>query len=106
MQGLGVEVVQVTERACGEEAFAYKANGALDAAFLISPVRCDGSWGEAVVCSEFEQGGIKADGVPTSFKHGAFEVVVQCDTRHGAEELERLDVAAQEVGHSAIEVEA
>ena len=43
---------------------------------------------------QFEQGGIKMDGVGTPFQDGTFKVVIQHDTRHGVKVGERIDVAA------------
>jgi len=58
------------------------------------------------VTGEVQQGGVEADGIATSFQDGAFQIVVQDDTRNPDKGLERRDVAAQEVLHAGIEAVA
>ena len=76
---LGVEVVQVGERARGEEAVAYVADRALDAALLVAARDRHRARLEAVVRGELQQRRVEADRVAHALEHGALEVVVQQD---------------------------
>lgn len=104
--GLAIEVVEVAERAGGEEAVADEADRALDPTFLVAACHRHWSGLEPVMTGEREQGRMKAHGVAATFEHGALKIVVEADTRQTVPRLERLDVAAQERLHPRIEEEA
>ena len=61
---------------------------------------------EAVVAGELQQRGMKANGIPLAFEHGALQIVVEQDPRQSVPRLEGADVPAQEVLHAGIEKEA
>src|SRR5690606_15852065 len=60
---------------------------------------------EVVVPCELEDAIVKPHVLAGSLEHDALEVVVEDDTRHAAEVLERLGVSAQEALHRLIERE-
>jgi len=49
---------------------------------------------------------METDRVAASFQHGAFQIVVEQNTRHAVPSRERADVAAQETLHPGVEKEA
>jgi hypothetical protein len=103
---LGVEVVEVGVGARGEEVVADVADGALDAPLLVASRRGDGAGQVVVVGRQLEQGGMEADRVAGALEHGALEVVVEQHARDAAEEVEGVDVPANEARHRRAQVEA
>ena len=103
---LRVEVVDRGEFARREEVVADVLDRALDAPFLVGAVRRARARLEAVVPGEREQRRVKAHGVALALEHRALQVVVEDDPRHGVEEAERLDVAAQKARHRRAQPEA
>ena len=55
---------------------------------------------------QLQQGGVKADGIAATLKHGAFQIVVEHHPRQPAPSAEGALMAAQEIGHLRIEEEA
>ena len=103
---LGVEVIEVGERTRGEETVARKAHDAFYATLFVAPIRCDRPGGKAVVGGEFEQGWVEADGIAAAFEHDAAKVVVEQSSGDAVEVGEGIDMAAQEIVHLGVEVEA
>ena len=93
---LGIQIVHIPERPRREERVAQVADRPFDAAFF--PGRRDraGTRDEVVVPAQLEQARVEADGVALPFEDGAFQVVVEDDSRHALKRGKRLDVAAQE----------
>ncbi len=106
LPGLGVEIVEVTPGAGGEEAVAHIAYGALDAPFFVASGDRDRLRQEAVGACEVEKPGIEADGVAAPLQHDALQIVVPELGEHALPGLEGLDMAAQEVVRPGVEVEA
>ena len=104
--GLGIEVVEIDERAGGKEAVADITDGALDSALLIAARDGDGARLEAVVSGELEQRGVKADGIALALEHDALEIVVEEDPWQPVPGGEGADMAAQEALQACIEEEA
>jgi hypothetical protein len=104
--GLGVQVGDVGELACGEEGVADVADAALDAALLVAAGDGDRARLEGMVGGKAQQRGVEADGVAHALEHGALEVVVQQHARAAAEGGEGLGMAAQEAVHPRVEEEA
>ena len=103
---LGIEVVEIDERAGGKEAVADITDGALDPALLIAARDGHGSGLEPIVSGELEEGGVKADGVSLALQHDALEIVVEEDPWHAVPGGEGADMAAQEALQACIEEEA
>ena len=66
----------------------------------------DGLGQEAVVAGEVEVAGIEADGLAAAFQHGALQVVAPDLAGHAPPGLEGVGMAAQEVVHRRVQVEA
>ena len=93
---LGVQIVQIAERAGPEEAVPEVANGPLHAAFLVAARRGAGPRDEVRVAAELQEARVKADRVPLPLQDRAAEVIVEHGPRHPAKRRERLHVAAEE----------
>ena len=106
LRGLGVEPVEIGDRAPGEERPADILDGPLDAPLLVAAGDGDRPRLEAVVGGEREQRRMEADGVPAPLEHRALEVVVEQDPRTGLPGEEGRLVAAQEILHARVEEEA
>ena len=102
---LSVEVVEVTEAPGGEEALAHEADEPFHAALLIAARRRDRTRLEVVVRGELKHRGMEPDGVGAPFEHDASHVVVEDFSHTASQGVERLDMAAQEVGERGVEVE-
>ena len=103
---LSVEIVEIGEAAGGEKGAADVADTSFDATFLVATSDRDRTRFVAVVPSKAQQRGVEADRVTASFQHGAFQVVIEQDPRHAVPGCERANVAAQEILHPGVEVEA
>src|SRR5208282_6303950 len=73
--GLRVEVIEVGERAGGEEGVAHEPNGFFHAALLVAAGDRDGAGLVTVMPGEVEQDGVEADRVAVTLEHGAAQVV-------------------------------
>ena len=102
---LGVEIVQIDPFTGGKEAVANIANGPLHASFFIPPRHRHGAWLEAVVSSEFQQGGMETDRIALALEHGAFQIVVEQHPGQSLPRLERRLMPTQKIGHACIEEE-
>lgn len=98
--------IEIGETAGGKKGTADVADAPFDAAFLIATGDRDGTRLIPVVSGKAQQRGMEADRVAASFQHGAFQIVVEQHARHAVPGGERTDVAAQEVLHPGIEIEA
>ena len=103
---LAIEICEVGVGPSREESVADVANGALDTALLVASRDGDGPDLEMVVGSELEQLGIEANDVTVPLEHGAFQIVVEQDPRHAAEEPESVHMSAQEERHRRSKEEA
>jgi hypothetical protein len=72
---LRVEIGEIGECASSEKTLAHVSNGTLNAAILIAACRCDGTRFIAVMPSELEQGGMKANRVALPLQDGTFEIL-------------------------------
>jgi hypothetical protein len=104
--GLGVEVVDIGEAACGEERVPDKPYGSFHAAFFVAACDRYGTRLVTIIAGKPQQGGMEADRIAASFQHGALEIIVEQDTRHATPGRERRDMTAQEVFHASIKEEA
>lgn len=102
---LGIEILEVTEGAGGEERLAGEADRALDTPFFVAPRNRHGAGLETVVGGELKQCGMKADRLAHPLEHGALKIVIEQDARYRLEKDEGIDMTAQEVVHGGIEVE-
>ena len=104
---LGVEVLEVAERAGEEEVLADVAERALDLALGLGPVRPAGAGLEAVVPGQVQQRPVVDDEpVGVLADHRRLHAVVEDLARHAAERLERRDVAAQDALQILVDDEA
>ena len=104
--GLGVEIVDIAPPAGGEEAGPDIANRPLHAPLLVAARDRDGLGQEVVVAGEVEDPGIEPDGAAAALQHDALQVVVPELAGHAPPRLEGFDMAAREVAHPGVEVEA
>jgi len=65
--GLDIEVIHIGELASGEEVVAHIADGALDAALLISPRYSHGARFVTIMSGKLDQDGVEADGIAVTF---------------------------------------
>ena len=80
-RGLGIQVVEIGERAGGEEAVADIANRSLHAALLIASGHRHRAWCEAVVRRQIEQRGVEADRLADSARaRRCLQIVVEEDS--------------------------
>ena len=104
--GLGIEIVEIGERAGGEEGVTYEPDGLFHAAFFVAARDRDRAGFVTVMRGEVEQGRVEADRVAVPLEHGAAQVVVQNDPGDALPCGEGAEMAAQEVLHAGIEEEA
>jgi hypothetical protein len=104
--GLRIEIVQVGERAGGEERIPDEPYGSFHATFFVAARHRDGAGFVTVMRSEVEQGRVEADRITVPLQHGAAQVIVQNDPRNAVPYGKRAEMAAQEVLHAGVEEEA
>ena len=104
--GLRIEVIQIVERAAGEEGIADIADRPLHAPLLVAPRHGHRAGIVMVVAGQSQQRRMEANDVAAAFKHGALEIVVERDTRATTPGGDGADMAAQEILHVGAEVEA
>ncbi len=94
------------ESAGGKEGVANIADCPFDPPLLVTPTEGHRARLEAVVPGKGEQSRVKADRIALTFQHGAFEIVIEQDTRTTLPGGEGGEVPAQKVLHAGIEEEA
>jgi len=73
-ESLAIESVERSEGTSGKEGIAQITDGSFDTALFVAASRATGASGEMVVAAEFEQAGMKADGLAVSFEDDGLEI--------------------------------
>ena len=95
--GLAIEVGQGSKGAGGKERGANVLDRSFHASFFIPPSHMAGPGGEVVVSGQFQQSGMKANGIAAALQHYAFKVVVKENSGASTPLRKGPHVAAQEV---------
>ena len=103
---LGIEVVEIGEAAGREKGLADVTDGTLYAALLVAARHGYGTRLEAVVSGKLQQRGMESDRVTASFQYRTFKIIIEQDTWNPTPRGEGGGVAAQEILHPRVEVEA
>ena len=104
--GLGIEVIDIGEGACGEERVPDEPYGSFHPTFFIAACDRYGTRLVTIIAGKVQQGGMEADCIAASFQHDALEIIVEQNTRYAAPAGECSDMATQEALHTGIEEEA
>ncbi|MGB9486460.1 MAG: hypothetical protein WCD04_10165 [Terriglobia bacterium] len=105
VEGLAIEIRQGGEGTGGEEAVPNILDGALHAAFFITPGRTTGSSGKVVVSREFQEAGVKVNGIAAALQDHAAEIVGLQVTGCSAPILKGVDVSEEKVFQALVEKE-
>ena len=106
MLQLGIEIVEIPERAGEEEVLADVAIGSLDLALGFGPVRTASLRLEAVVTGEVDEPAIVDDAAAGLADDCRLHAVVEDLVRDAADRLERRHVATQNRLHILVQNEA
>jgi hypothetical protein len=85
---------------------ASESDGSFHAAFFVAARHRYGTGFVTIVPGEVEQGRVEADRVAVALQHGAAQIVVQNNPRNTVPCGEGSEMAAQEVLHAGVEIEA
>ena len=102
---LRVEIVEVAERARGEEGVAQVLDLPLDLALFVGARRRAGPGREVIVPGELEEARMKVNRAALAIEHRALEIVVDQDPGTAAQGVDGLDVAAQKALERLVERE-
>jgi hypothetical protein len=102
---LAVEIVQGGEGTSGEEARTDVLDGAFDAPFFVAPRRATRASGEMIVSGEFEEAGMKVDGIAAPLQDYAAEVVGREIARRPAPIVKGMDVTEEKILQRLIQEE-
>src|SRR5450759_4896700 len=103
---LGVELTDILERASGKKSVAYKTYCPFHAAFFVTARNRHRARLEPIIGGQLQQRRVEADRLGTAFQYCTFEVVIEDYPRDRIPCGERLDVAAQEIVHGAVQVKS
>src|ERR1017187_1916757 len=103
---LGVELTDIFELAGSKKSVAYKTNGAFHAPFFVTARERHRARLEPIVGGQLQERRMEADRLGAPLQYCAPQVVVKDDPGHRTPGGERLDMAAQEVVHRAVQIKA
>ena len=92
---LRAQVVEIAERARGEEGMAEVLDLPLDFPFFIGPRGCAGAWREVIMPGELQQPRVKVHSAPLAIEDRRLEIVVHEGAGTPAHRVHGLDVPAQ-----------
>jgi hypothetical protein len=104
-QRLAVEIFQGGERTSGEEAGTYILDSALHAPFFIPAGGAAREGGEVVVGGEFQEAGMKMNGIAAAFQDHTAEIVGLQAPGRSAPVVKGMHVAEEEILQALVEKE-
>src|ERR1017187_8242741 len=104
--GLGVQITDVFELAGSKKSVAYKTDGAFYAPFFVAARDRHRARLEPIMGGQLQERRMEANRLGAPLEHRTFEVVIKDDPWDRTPGGKCLDVAAQEVVHRAVQIEA